>query len=238
MAFLLSLIGLAGCATAPAEVSPEAAAKLKTVGVISLIGGSLHYEQLSLTAFSNEQFEYPAAAFGIDPFAADCIAKDLAGRYAVRPVRFNPADFADDKITLKDESGALDSGEPIGAVIRAKAQPNDLDAYVVLTNAREPIGNSNQIQTGIGMRRQHRLLWHDYYTHAIYDVTVVDGHTGKLIAQTSTPAWGGEEVDESYWPFDEDNVSADQAKKVADSDKKAIQDSLPAALKSLNLLPQ
>lgn len=235
--FLVVALALAGCA-APSEVTPEAAAKLKTLGVISLIGGELHFEQLSLTAFSNEQFEYPATQFGIDAFTAATVAQNLAGRYDVRQVKFDPADFADDKIALKDEAGTFDSGEPIGAVIRAKASPNDLDAYIVVTDGAGRIGNSNQTQRGVGMRREHRLLWHDYFTHAIYYLTVVDGHTGRVIAQSSNPAWGGTEVDEGYWPFDEDNIPADQAKKVAEANKKDIADSMPDALKSLNLLPQ
>ena len=232
---LLAAFALSGC-VAPSEVSPEAAAKLKTVGVISLIGGALHYEQLSLTALSNENFQYPATQFGIDAFTADAVAKTLAGHYDIRPVKFNPADFADDKITLKDETGTFDSGKPIGAVIRAKAMPNDLDAYVIVTNGGAQIGNSNQTQGGVGMRRQHRLLWHDYFVHAIYVLTVVDGRTGKIIAQTLSPAFGSKEVDESYWPFDEDNIPADQAEKVAELVKQAIAESMPEALKSLNLL--
>jgi len=227
---------LAGCATHPSEVAPEAASKLKTLGVISLIGGTLKFEQLSMTAFSNEQFEYPAKQFGLDAFTAETIKKDLAGRYDVIPVKFDPADFADDKITLSDTTSTFDSGEPIGAVIRAKASPNTLDAYIIVTDGAGQIGNSNQIQSGVGMRRQHRLLWHDYFTHAIYYLTVVDGHSGKVIAQSMNPAWGGTEVDESYWPFDEDNIPAAQAQKIAETNKKDIADSMPDALKALNLL--
>jgi hypothetical protein len=216
-------------------VTPEAAAKLKTIGVISLIGGSLKFEQQSLTAFSNEHFDYPAKQFGLDAFTADTVAKALAGRYDVRPVLFNPADFTDDKVAF-NEDNALDAGEPVGAVIRAKATPNTLDAYILVTDGSAMIGNTNQVQSGVGMRRQHRLLWHDYVTHAIYTLTVVDGHTGKVIASSSNPAFGASEVDESYWPFDEDNIPADLAKKVAESDKKNIADSMPEALRDLNLL--
>jgi hypothetical protein len=234
--FLLAALVLSGCA-GPSEVTPEAAAKLKRIGVISLIGGSLKFEQLSLTAFSNEHFEYPAATFGLDAHTAATVARLLAGRYEVRPVEFNPSDFTDDKISLKDEAGTFDSGEPIGAVIHAKAMPNDLDAYIVVTDGSGQIGNSNQSQSGVGIRREHRLLWHDYFTHAIYDVTVVDGHTGRVMARTLSPAWGGTEVDESFWPFDEDNIPAEQAQKIAAANKKDIADSMPAALKSLNLLP-
>lgn len=235
---LLVTLCVAGCAAAPSEVAPATAAKLRTLGVISLIGQTLKFEQLSLTAFSNEHFQYPAAKFGIDAFTVETVKRDLAGRYDVRSVKFDPADFGDDKITLKDEAGTFDSGQPIGAVIHAKASPNDLDAYIVVTDGAGQIGNSNQTQSGVGMRRQHRLLWHDYFTHAIYYLTVVDGHTGKVIAQSSTPAWGGTEVDESYWPFDEDNVPEELAKKVAETDKKDIADSMPDALQALNLLPQ
>ncbi len=86
------------------------------------------------------------------------------------------------------------------------------------------------------MLRQHRLLYHDYFVHAIYHLTVVDGHTGKVVARTSSPIWGSEEVDETYWPFDSDNIAVDQARRVADLAKKAINDSMPDGLKSLNLL--
>jgi hypothetical protein len=231
---LLTAFTFAGCGS-PSEVTYAAAAKLKTVGVISLIGGSLKFEQQSLTAFSNEHFEYPASQFGIDTFTADTVAKALAGRYEVRPVLFNAADFVDEKVSY-NEDNPLDAGEPIGSVIRTKASPNTLDAYIIVTDGSGMIGNTNQVQSGVGMRRQHRLLWHDYVTHAIYYLTVVDGHTGKVIAKSSSPAWGETEVDESYWPFDEDNVPAELARKVAESDKKNIADSMSRALQDLNLL--
>lgn len=81
---LVAAFALSGCA-APSEVTPEAAAKLKTLGVISLIGGALHYEQLSLTALSNENFRYPATQFGIDAFTADAAAKFLPGATTFAP---------------------------------------------------------------------------------------------------------------------------------------------------------
>ncbi len=236
---LLSALCLAACETAPDSLSAPSLSQIKTVGVISLLGDALEYEQLSLTVITTGTFTYPAAEFAIDRFTADCVAKNLKQRFDVRPVRFNPSDFAFDKIVLADQPGSFDSGQPIGAVIKAKATPNNLDAYIIVTKGGGPVKTGASLsQSGVGMLRQHRLLYHDYFVHAIYHLTVVDGHTSKVVARTSSPIWGSEEVDETYWPFDSDNIAVDQARRVADLGKKAINDSMPDGLKSLNLLPQ
>ena len=109
----------------------------------------------------------------------------------------------------------------------------------MVTKGGGPVKTGSSLsQSGVGLLRQHRLLYHDYFVHAIYHLTVVDGRTGKVMARTSSPIWGSEEVDDSYWPFDSDNIAVDQARRVADLAKKAIKESMPDGLKSLNLLSQ
>jgi hypothetical protein len=231
-ALLLGGVLLAGCAGT--HVSPEAVAKTKTIGVISTVGDVLEYKQVSLMAFTNDQFTAPAAAFGLDAFIANTIRKDLGGRFDVRPVKYNAADFQDDKVDYS--GGPFDSGEKPLAVIRGHATPNNLDAYLVIVPATGAVGNTNQNASGLGLIRQHRLLFHDYIAHAYFEIWVVDGHTGEKLGFEQFLV--GDNVDESYWPFDSEQPSPAQAAKLADAVKKVIADGLPGALADLNLAPK
>jgi hypothetical protein len=233
------MLGLAGCA--PAGLEPASVSKIKTVGVIVALGDQLNYEQVAITAFGNDEFHAPAQAYAIDRYTADIVEKKLAGQYDVRPVAYEPADFQSDKVAITEGEEALSSKQPIGEAIRAKAKPSNLDAYVIVTPITAPIGDTNQNARGIGMVRQATIFGHRWYSHALYGIAVIDGHSGKIIA------WQGkmgprndsyEKADETFWPEDHDNVPPDQAKKLAAAIKQGISDSMTGALQQAGLLPE
>ena len=229
---LLSGLSLAGCAGT--GVSPAAVSKTKTIGVISTVGDVLEYKQVSLMAFTNDLFTTPATAYRLDAFIADTIRKDLSGRFDVRPVKYNAADFTDDKVDYS--GGPFDSGEKPGIVLRKHATPNNLDAYLVIIPTTAPVGNTNQNASGLGLIRQHRLLFHDYIAHAYFQIWIYDGHTGEKLGFGELMT--GDNVDESYWPFDSETPSPAQAAKLADAVKKVIADGMPGVLAELNLVPK
>ena len=244
---LLLGLGLAGCATAPTQVAPEAASKVKTVGVISAIGDSLNYEQVAITAFSNDLFVKPAREYGIDAYVNDLIARALGKRYEVRPVKYDPVAFAPDKVSFSE-----DSDEALGKIVRAQAMPNDLDAYVVVLSASSGIDVTNQVASGLGIARRAMAFYHLHWAHALYGIAVVDGHSGKVLAWhgapggqqklgfLETPALAGPylDVDETYWPEDPEQIGDAQAKKLADLLKDLIAQSMNGALQESGLLPQ
>ena len=239
------LLAFAGCATAPSELAPEAAAKLKTVGIISAIGDNLNYEQVAITAFSNDLFHKPVGDFGIDKYVTDLIARDLGKTYDIRPVQYNSATFA-----AADFSFSEDADDSLGKLVRANATPNDLDAYIVVLSASSGIDVTNQVANGLGVARRAMAFYHLHWAHALYGIAVVDGHTGKVLAWHGAP--GGQQklgllesaalagpykdVDETYWPEDPEHISDAQAKLVVDLVKSLIAQSMNGALQNTGLL--
>ncbi|HEY4162555.1 MAG TPA: hypothetical protein VGM59_05780 [Dongiaceae bacterium] len=126
-------------------------------------------------------------------------------------------------------------------MIRGKARPNDLDAYILVTPIGASIDGTNQIARGIGMNGHATIVGHNYAAHALYGLAVIDGHTGKVIAwqgKMGAPVEAYAAADETFWPADEDNVPPDQAKKLADAVKQAIAASVDSELQQAGLLPE
>jgi hypothetical protein len=242
---LLAAFALTGCATAPSELAPEAAAKLKTVGIISAIGDTLNYEQVAITAFSNDLFHKPVGNYGIDKYVTDLIARDLGRTYEVRPVQYDPASFAAAEFSFSEEAD-----DSLGKLVRANATPNNLDAYIVVLSAGSGIDVTNQVANGLGVARRAMAFYHLHWAHALYGIAVVDGHTGKVLAWHGAP--GGQQelglldsaalagpykdVDETYWPEDPTHISDAQAKRVVDLLKELIAQSMNGALQNTGLL--
>ena len=249
--FVAAALALSACASAPSSVSKEAVGQIKTIGIISSLGTDLHYERIGAGGWDNDFYTVPAASLGIDPTVVDLVGKQLTGRFAVKRVTYNPADFA----PTPD-----DTLETMAAKIRASARPLDLDAYLLVLRANAQLqtsGNtwdfSAQQVTGFGVTRKSRMVDHDYWAHALYVVVMVDGHTGKVLSETAAPGgyqklgllefpqMGGpyKDVDETYWPEDPQHpTSAVTAKLVDGMLKPLFVESLPATLKKANLLPQ
>jgi hypothetical protein len=242
---LVSTVLVAACGTTkPATISANSLAQIKTVGVVSLIGDTFNYEQIGITDLSNDAFNRPAAEFGIDPYVTSLVTQQLAGRFTLRPVTYNPGDFP---LPL--------SPDTIGTTIQAKVAPNNLDAYIVVAKSSSGIKRvstmpilvattGNEDTVGLGLARRAMAFYHLYWAHALYWVGIVDGHTGKLLASNAAkggqqelglfevPAVSGpyKDVDETYWPANKQNVSSAEAKLLADKMKELIAASLPDTL--------
>jgi len=240
---LLGGLTLSACEVLPHEVPAPSGAQIKTVGVISAIGGELHYTDDG--TFAGDSAVYPAQRYGIDRDVVSLVEKALDGRYIVKPVKYDPADFATDKLAFLDIEDKLGFSDPIGSVIRGKVTPNDLDAYVLVLPSRSAVKYSNKEVEGLGVFRGGWWIHYYYWVHALYGIAVVDGHTGKLLAWR----WEGPQspgflyvpdfygpnriVDATYWPEDIDAVPPQQMQKLVDAAKQLISAWMATTLKDV-----
>jgi len=248
--FAVSLV-LSACESTPGSVAKEAVGKIKTIGIISSLGTDLHYERVGGNGWDNDFYTVPIAALGIDSTVVNQVARQLAGRFDVKRVTYKPIDFA----PTPD-----DTLETMVAKIHAAARPTDLDAYLLVLRANSQLQTSGQTWdfsaqqvTGFGVTRKSRLLYHDYWAHALYVIVMVDGHTGQVLSETAAPGgyqklgllefpqMGGpyRNADETVWPEDPQHPTPAVIAKLMDGILKPLfAESLPATLKNANLLPQ
>jgi hypothetical protein len=71
--------------------------------------------------------------------------------------------------------------DAIAAGVRAQAKAADIDAYIVVTRATSQFGNTNQSLGGLGILEKGGLGAR-VFMFALYQVTVVDGHSFTVVA--------------------------------------------------------
>jgi len=249
---LLAIL-VTGCGTTrPSAPPPGAMAKVHTLGIISSIGTVLHYDRVGAGGWDNDFFTTPIANLGIDPYVVDLVTKQLAGRFDVKPVAYNPGDFVG-SVT------ADDSAQAMADRIKTSAKPSNLDAYLlimpgnsVLKTSGNPFDASAQPVSGMGLTRKSYLTTHYYWAHDLYVVVVVDGHSGKVLSETGapggyqkmgfleTPAMGGPylEIDDADWPQDPQHPSPQiVGKLIAETLKPLLAQSMGPTLKAAKLIP-
>jgi len=248
---LLAMLATACGTTTPSAPPPGAMAKVRTLGIISSIGMTLHYDRVGAGGWDNDFFTTPIAPLGIDPYVVDLVTKQLAGRFDVKPVAYNPGDFVG--------SVTADSAQAVADRIKTSAKPANLDAYllimpgnVTLKTSGNPFDASAQPVSGMGLTRKSYLTTHYYWAHDSYVVVVVDGHSGKVLSETGAPggyqklgllefpAMGGPylEIDDTDWPEDPQHPSPQIVSKlVAETLKPLLAQSMGPTLKAAKLIP-
>jgi len=181
---VIALFVLSGCA--PSGIAPEQLSNVKTIGIVSAIGDRFAFQMVGVTILGNDRKDWSIETWQIDEHVTNVLAGHLARRFDVRPVTFRPAAFISErKGEPTTQAGAL----ALGNSVRAAVQPKGLDAYVVVTKARAPVGATGQVVEGVGLQRYS--LSSITNLHVLYSITVVDGRTYQVIG--STPAFSAAE---------------------------------------------
>src|SRR4051794_12382860 len=174
LAVLLLLLP-AGCLTY--SVSPGKLSGIKTVGVVSALENKFTFKTVGYTVFGNDEKEVPInEPLGIDDFIAEQMTQMLGSRYDVRPVTYRKSAFPPEGETKQ--------------ALRNDVTPQGLDAYVVVTPASSPYGYTNQSVVGLGIVSGHVRpfsLSLQHQLHALYFVSVYDGHTLERIGVARPP---------------------------------------------------
>lgn len=192
--------------------------------------------------------------WGIDRYAIDAASKLLAQKY-------RPVDFAFDPADLDYEGQVAvfvhEKAPAIGETIRRQAgyaAAKDVDAYVVLLPAEQDFTIFNRRSHGIGFIRDFLSFAPGqkngdgvYMLHALYNVAVFDGHTLELLAVQTAKSetlyqnrFRGNPavfVDSGYWAESYQQLTDAKRDKIIPQIQQMIDDTLPATLQELDLLP-
>jgi hypothetical protein len=154
---------------------------VKTVGIISAVGGEMSFARAGLTGLNNNPSQsFPIGSWGLDDLIVQQATTALNGRFQVQPIRYNRAAFA----AVKDSPVApinLVRGDPFKKLVRTEVSPQGLDAYIVITKAKSNFGRGGRKVEGIGFITYRTLLSSYNQIHALYEIRVFDGKTFEVI---------------------------------------------------------
>jgi hypothetical protein len=154
---------------------------VKTVGIISAVGGEMSFARAGLTGLNNNPSQsFPIGSWGLDDMIVQQATTALNGRFQVQPIRYNRAAFA----AVKDSPVApvnLVRGDPFKKLVRTEMSPQGLDAYIVITKAKSNFGRGGRKVEGIGFITYCTLLSSYNQIHALYEIRVFDGKTFEVI---------------------------------------------------------
>src|SRR6267154_5319747 len=126
----LLLLALLGACAAVDASAPKLAA-IKTIGVISAMGGELTLTKAGLTGLGSNAQSVPIESWGIDDLIVSRTSSLLSHRFDVHPVTYRRAAFAAFEEDSVVAAANLLRDDPIKKLIPAEASPLGLDAYVL-----------------------------------------------------------------------------------------------------------
>ena len=242
IALLCTMAALAAVAQAADKL-----ANVKTIGVISALGDTLYNVQTGVTAFDNDASTTAVADWTLDEFLIAETAALLAGRFAIKPVAYNRADFTPEPSEWRGHS-ELDVEVKIALARPADGGP--IDAYVVVHNIvnGDMFGLTNQRFYAAGLH--HRDGMFDVDLDGIFIsamLTLVDARTGKEIDRSVFLIPGGESLFIKVTPAhrvlkdlwgENFAMTPEQREKAHAEFKSLIQEALATSLRRVDMLPK
>jgi len=204
---------------------------VKTVGILSAVGGEMSFAKAGLTGLNSRSQSFPIPSWGLDDLIVQQVAAALSGRFQVQPVSYQRAAFA----AIEDSPVApvnVVRGDPFKKLVQTEVSPQGLDAYIVITKAKSNFGGGARKVEGIGFITFGTLLASSDHIHALYEIRVIDGKTFDIIEKMAAPpldkaatisiAGPSRTIDESFAastgnPADNDKLHAAIADLVARS---------------------
>src|ERR1700730_4670183 len=160
---------------------------VKTVGIVSAVGGEMSFARAGLTGLNNTPSQsFPIGSWGLDDLIVQQATTALNGRFQVQPVSYNRAAFA----AVKDSPVApvnLVRGDPFKKLVQAEVSPQGLDAYIVITKAKSNFGSGARKVEGIGFVSYGTLLASYNEIHVLYEIRVYDGKSFDVIEKMVAP---------------------------------------------------
>jgi hypothetical protein len=159
----------------------------KTVGIVSAIGDDFTLTRAGLTGLDDTERHASIEAWGLDDLIVARVGARLGQRFQITPVSYARASFAarqqPSAFTPLNLKNRHDAG--IGDLIRTEVSPQGLDVYVVITKAESAYGSRGRKVAGIGTIQHLAVFGSSTMLHALYTVTLVDGHSMKVIGKRS-----------------------------------------------------
>jgi hypothetical protein len=228
------LVAFALTACAGHDLSPERASRIKTIGIVSIMG-PIHHEYVA-GIFDRRSEEIPSDDWELDSFVVDRVTEQLKARYDVRTVTYDKS-----KLTVPAPwflgartGGAILTPPDVGSV-----QPQGLDAYVVVVPGAISAPGGSLTLMGLGFIRLMNIFGEDSYgVRAPYVIYVMDAKTGSKIAfegRDDGVVWRA--VDKSWWADPVGAMSEQQRLQLRDAVDDMIARTLPETLQRIKLVP-
>jgi hypothetical protein len=178
--------------TAAFETRAKRLQTIKTVGIISAVGGEMNVVRTGLTPLNAPGQSVPVASWGLDELIVQQVTTLLDGRFRVQPVSYPRAAFA----AIRESAVApvtLIRGDAFKALVRTDVLPQGLDVYIVITRAKSKLGSGRNVE-GIGFAEYRTLLASYGVIHALYEVRLIDGRTFDVIEKRAASPLGNAEM--------------------------------------------
>jgi hypothetical protein len=170
--FLLGFLSLVSTVHAADEAAPA----IKSIGVISAIGDTLTKKKVALMVFGNTSDTEAIEDWQLDEYVVAEFARQLVGRYQIKPVTYAKSDFLAKKDGIFADSD-FDGEERIRLV---QPGPDGVpDAYIIVTKAfsSDFIARTNQHLFGVGLFQRTDGSPRVQSLFVSYEVNVIDGRT-------------------------------------------------------------
>lgn len=178
------VLAITGCAVAPTSLPESPSKTLQTLGVISLIGDSLHLVRVGFIVFENRRTVHSVPSWGLDRTAAAEARNFLesAGKYKVLDLDYDATLLA--RVHSRG-LGASINLDAIRSELQAIVSRQPVDGLIMLTKSRgeDSVGQTNQFLEGLGLyARGNDSNIAFVAAYAWYEVTVIEAKTLQPLA--------------------------------------------------------
>lgn len=222
----LSSLVLAGCITL-GPVPEEELAKVKNIGVVSLLGNTLHAIHIGFTVFNNEYYSAQVEDWQIDTFTSERVVKNLEQlKYSVGLVNLGSIPVEDFYINKRFD-------EVDYKRLLTIADNQGYDTVVLVRRVRHDSWRFHR--SGYGFY-QRKVFGRGY--RCLYNILVVEVHNvraqKKLAFQWGYPCETGDEDIEWKEKFDLYSIKEKQTMKM--KLEKRIEENINSAIEGLRFV--
>ena len=238
--FTLFLTGtalfLGGCAAIP--LSAEHAGSIHKIGVVSLLGNSIHGSFTGTTIFGNRIFDENASEIRMDETAESIVIKEIraGGRYSAvalpqeRAEALAKSQAANGWRTRLYGAHSNDLNEQ--AVLIARAHQVDAVIFIIpVSESEAPVPRN-----GWGIAGTNHFGLTSFMAYVNSQVKLMDGHTGKVLAETLNKEVAAAAAPKGFpWKDGYSQYSASEKELIRNQLHTILETTLPKELQAMNL---
>jgi hypothetical protein len=176
--FLLMLTGTSSAGLFSGSLSAKDAAGVHKIAVISMLGDTLHFDTMALTAFGNKRYQASVPQWEMDAAVTEHTVQELKehGHFSAEVLQLASA-----KVGWQEFAGLVGlSSDGRKAILRqAEAQGAD----TVLLIVRETNAHESSISAGFGLWNRHVLGKDHIYLMASFSLLLIRVDGDKVLAQ-------------------------------------------------------
>jgi hypothetical protein len=157
----------------------------RTVGIISAVGDEFSFNTAGLTGLDQHESRLPIEGWGIDDLIISRASEMLTKHFQVQSVNYRREDFAVVENTSSISVMNLLREDPLKKLVQTGVSPQGLDAYVAITKSKVTYGSRGRTVSGLGIIKYGMVFGSLTLVHALYSITVIDGHDFHIIGKRS-----------------------------------------------------